>query len=333
MPKMPTKTEIILAAEKLQQGGLVAFPTETVYGLGADARNGAALAAIYAAKGRPAFNPLIVHVASLAAAEELGIFNIAARHLATHFWPGALTLVVPRRVPCPISELASAGLATIALRVPNHPLAQQLLKQSDCPIAAPSANYSGHLSPTSAAHVRASLHASLPNIMVLDGGETEIGLESTIIGCLEMEEEARVILLRKGGVTRQKIELATGLPLSDLVDEGGGGDEGGSEGGSEAQLAPGRLTRHYAPKAKLRLQVTEPRANEALLAFGANAPPHAGQTINLSPSGDLTEAAANLFAALHHLDETATHIAVMPIPNTGLGEAINDRLTRAAKGR
>lgn len=311
----PTAEDIKLAAQQLQAGKLVAFPTETVYGLGGDARNGQAIASLYEAKGRPAFNPLIVHISSLEKAKKLGVFNDTANHLATRFWPGALTLVVPRQTDCPISELASAGLPTIALRVPNHPLAQQLLTTSDCPLAAPSANRSGHLSPTSAQHVR----SSLPDVTVLDGGQTSIGLESTIIGCLE----ARPVMLRKGGIARHDIELATGLPLEYLPDEEA----------TNARLAPGRLARHYAPKAQLRLNAINTEHDEALLAFGADIPVHHEKMLNLSPTGDVMEAAANLFAYLHQLDTDATNIAVMPIPNTGVGEAINDRLNRAARGR
>jgi L-threonylcarbamoyladenylate synthase len=299
-----------LAAEALKAGRLVVIPTETVYGLGADATNDRAVASIYAAKGRPKFNPLIVHVASLADAERLGIFDERARQLAQAFWPGPLTLVVPRQADCPVSLLASAGLPTIALRVPRHPLARKLLAAFGRPIVAPSANVSGRISPTTAEHVRASLGNKVA--MILDGGPCLIGLESTIVGCGEGEP----VLLRAGGVPREEIERVLGHPVA-------------SRHNYQKVTAPGQLKSHYAPHAQLRLNVTSPRAGEAYLGFG----PMNG-THNLSPRGDLVEAAANLFRMLHELDATgAKTIAVAPIPMAGLGEAINDRLKRAAAPR
>ncbi|MDD9798456.1 MAG: L-threonylcarbamoyladenylate synthase [Alphaproteobacteria bacterium] len=320
------------AAKQIKKGGLVAFPTETVYGLGADARNDKAITAIYQAKARPRFNPLITHIGDLAQAQQYGLFNDMAQHLAQQFWPGALTLIVPRQADCAIGALASAGLPSLALRVPNHPIAQALLAEAGCPLAAPSANVSGRLSPVTAEHVA----ATLPDIMILDGGQCALGLESTIIGCLD----DRPILLRKGAIARQTIELAIGLPLAYLPDTEeakatqNNKDTHDKEGA--ARLAPGRLAQHYAPQAVLRLNATHILAGEALLAFGESVPPPHdpnNKIINLSKTGDLAEAAANFFAALHALDKQADKIAVMPIPNHGLGEAINDRLTRAANAQ
>jgi L-threonylcarbamoyladenylate synthase len=303
---------IATAAAILRDGGLVAFPTETVYGLGADATNGKAVAAIFAAKGRPHFNPLIVHVKDRAAAEALAEFTPPARALAEAFWPGALTLVLPRRSDCPLSLLVSAGLDTVALRVPAHPVAMQLIAATGRPIAAPSANASGHVSPTIAAHVVEELGDRVD--LVLDGGPTPLGIESTVIGF----ENAMPVLLRPGAVTREAIEKVVG-PL-------------GAPSNAAVQ-SPGQLASHYAPCAKLRLNASRVEANEALLAFGAGIPSGARRVLNLSASGDLKEAAANLFAMLRRLDVEADTIAVMPVPNHGLGEAINDRLTRAATPR
>ena len=303
------------AADVLRRGGLVAFPTETVYGLGADAASDAAVARIFEAKMRPRFNPLIIHVADLAAAARLGEFTPAARALAQAFWPGALTLVVARRKGCPVSRLAGAGLDTIALRVPAHPLAQALLAAFGGPVAAPSANRSGGLSPTTAEHVRAAL-GSTP-VHVIDGGPTPVGVESTIVDCTG----DRPRLLRPGGITREDLAKALGTPLA----AGATGDA--------APSAPGQLRSHYAPRAGLRLHAQDVRAGEALLAFGP-ALAHDGAMRNLSEAGNLREAAANLFGHLHELDATgAETIAVMPIPDKGLGEAINDRLRRAAAPR
>jgi L-threonylcarbamoyladenylate synthase len=307
---------IAAAARCLQSGGLVAFPTETVYGLGADAGNGEAVARLYAAKGRPAFNPLIAHVADLAAARKLARFDGDAERLAAAFWPGPLTLVLPKLQNCPVADLALAGLDTIALRVPAHPLAQSLLAAFGGPVVAPSANRSGHVSPTSAAHVLADLRGRID--MVIDGGPSAVGVESTIVACLGLSF-GEPTLLRPGAVARDDIErvLEHALGVAATTDE--------------APLAPGMLSSHYAPKARLRLDAEAARADEALLAFGPDAPAGA---LNLSPRGDLIEAAANLFSHLRALDASgATAIAVMTVPHEGLGEAINDRLARAAAPR
>lgn len=312
---MVHSSDITAAAGALKAGKLVAFPTETVYGLGGDARSDAAVAAIYAAKGRPQFNPLIIHVESLEAAERLGVFNNSARVLAERFWPGPLTLVVPKQADCPVSLLASAGLDSIALRVPAHPASRELLAAFGGPVAGPSANLSGRLSPTTAGHVREQLGDKVAAIV--DGGPTKVGLESTIVSCLTDPPS----LLRAGGAAREEIEAVLGLRLAGAVMEDG------------KPLSPGQLQHHYAPNAKLRLGAESVEAGEALLAFGPHVPDHQGVMLNLSPAGDLVEAAANLFAYLHELDSQADRIAVMRVPETGLGEAINDRLRRAAAPR
>ena len=300
------------AAGILRRGGLVAFPTETVYGLGADAGNDRAVAAIFAAKGRPQFNPLIVHVPGLREAEALAEFTPLARRLAHAFWPGAQTLVLPRRPEAKLSLLVSAGLDTVALRAPSNAVARALLEAAGCAIAAPSANRSGSVSPTTAAHVAESLGGRVD--LILDGGPTAHGIESTVIGF----EGDRPVLLRPGAVTREAIENIAG-PL---------------ERAGAKIASPGMLASHYAPHAPLRLNACEVSADEALLAFGAHVPEGARAVLNLSPRGDLTEAAANLFAMLRELDAAgAARIAVMPIPAHGLGEAINDRLARAAAPR
>ena len=309
-----TREAVAAAAAALRGGALVAFPTETVYGLGADATNGRAVAAIFAAKGRPHFNPLIVHVPDTDAALRLGRLTDSGRQLAAAFWPGALTLVVARQPGCPVADLATAGLDTIAVRVPAHPLAQALLRAADRPVAAPSANRSGHVSPTIAAHVEADLGTAVA--IILDGGPAPIGLESTVV---DVTGEAPVIL-RLGGLARESIARIVGRPVALSLGESG------------KPASPGMLERHYAPTARLRLGAREVRDGEALLAFGSHVPRHAGATINLSASGDLVEAAANFFSALRALDAAgADAIAVMSVPRTGLGEAINDRLQRAAR--
>ncbi|HVX98939.1 MAG TPA: L-threonylcarbamoyladenylate synthase [Pseudorhodoplanes sp.] len=309
---------IAAAARTLREGGLVAFPTETVYGLGADATNGEAVARLYAAKGRPSFNPLISHVADEAAARALARFDATADRLARAFWPGPLTLVLPKGEACPVSDLATAGLDSIAVRVPSHPVAHDLIAATGRPVVAPSANVSGHVSPTSAAHVLADLDGRID--LIVDGGPTRVGVESTIVSCL-----GEPALLRPGGLSRERIEAVIGRPLASA---GGTFREGG-----EAPLAPGMLSSHYAPRARLRLDATSAAPGEALLAFGP-APATAATTFNLSPGGDLVEAAANLFSHLRALDLAgATRVAVMPIPHEGLGEAINDRLRRAAAPR
>ncbi len=302
------------AAALLRQGELVAFPTETVYGLGGDATSEAAVAAIFAAKERPQFNPLIVHVPDLAAAEKLGAFDGRARTLAQKFWPGPLTLVLKRAPDCPVALLACAGLDTLALRVPAHPLALKLLRATGLPLAAPSANRSGHVSPTTAAHVMDELGGRIAAL--LDGGPCPIGIESTI---LDLSGE-KPVLLRPGGAALEDLEKILG-PIAR------------AEPGAQPH-APGMLERHYAPSLPLRLNSSSVAKTEALIAFGPNKLPGAARCISLSPTGDLQEAAAKLFAALRALDDPQfSAIAVMPIPERGLGLAINDRLARAARGR
>ena len=304
------------AARLIQAGKLVAFPTETVYGLGADASNGEAVARIFEAKGRPRFNPLIVHVPDLKAAEKLGIFSSKARVLAEAFWPGPLTLVVDRRADAAISDLVSAGLTSLAIRVPDHPVARALLAASGRPLAAPSANRSGHVSATRAEHVAADLAGRVA--MILDGGPTAHGLESTV---LDVTGD-HIVMLRPGAVAADAIETVLGEKLF----------RAGVAG--NAPKSPGQLASHYATNAKLRLDARDVRDGEALLAFGPNVIATTGPVINLSPAGDLIEAAAALFAALRKLDASgASSIAVMAIPNDGLGEAINDRLQRASAPR
>jgi len=299
---------IAAAAACLAVGGLVAFPTETVYGLGADAGNGEVVARLYAAKGRPHFNPLIAHVGSIEAARRLGRFDAAAETLAAAFWPGPLTLVLPKLADARIADLALAGLDSVAVRVPAHPVARALLAAFNGPVVAPSANRSGHVSPTTAAHVLADLRNRID--LIVDGGATPVGVESTIVACL-----GAPTLLRPGGLPREAIErrLGHGLAVAKADDD--------------APLAPGILASHYAPKASLRLDAEAAEPGEALLGFG----PAPNATLNLSPRGDLIEAAANLFSHLRALDASgARRIAVMKVPHEGLGEAINDRLKRAA---
>lgn len=305
------------AAALLAAGELVAFPTETVYGLGADARRDRAVARIFAAKDRPAFNPLIVHVPDLASAERLAEFDAQSRALAGAFWPGPLTLVLPRRADAEISDLAAAGLPTVAVRAPAHPLAQRLLAAFGGPLAAPSANPSGRVSPTTAGHVRDGLGGRIA--AVLDGGACPVGVESTILGF----EEGSPVLLRPGGLPAEALEAALGRPLA--APRAGGG-----------VAAPGQLASHYAPGVALRLDAEAPGPDEAWLGFGPLATRQ--PSIDLSPSRDLTEAAANLFAHLRALDALAAAggvagVAVARIPETGLGRAINDRLRRAAAPR
>jgi L-threonylcarbamoyladenylate synthase len=315
---------IAAAARCLAAGGLLAFPTETVYGLGADACNGEAIARLYEAKGRPAFNPLICHVRDLAAAARLGVLDAAAARLAQALWPGPLTLVVPRRPDGPVAELATAGLPTIALRVPDHPVARAILAEFGKAVVAPSANRSGHVSPTTAAHVRADLGGRID--LIIDGGPTPVGVESTIVACLDQP-----VLLRPGGVPRAEIERALGHSLAEAAEDALAVEDGA------VPMAPGQLASHYAPRAALRLDATRVHRGEALLAFGAKLPPGAGgaaRILNLSAGGDLIEAAANLFSHLRALDAPdVSMIAVMPVPHHGLGEAINDRLQRAQAPR
>lgn len=309
------KTDIRAAADIIRSGGLVAMPTETVYGLAADATDDSAVARIFEAKGRPQFNPLIIHVSGPDMAKRYVNISPLAEKLAAHFWPGPLTLVLPRRPDSDLSLLVSAGLDTVAVRMPNHAIAQALIAAVDRPLAAPSANRSGTISPTRPEHVRQSLGACID--MIIDGGPCLIGVESTIV---KVDGEMSV-LLRPGGIARDEIEGVLGAPLS-------------SRDNSGHPEAPGMLKSHYAPCASLRLNAASPDADEAFLGFGATAHIHP-YTLNLSESGDLREAAANLFAHLRRLDEICREenlagIAAAPIPGLGLGEAINDRLQRAS---
>jgi L-threonylcarbamoyladenylate synthase len=306
---MAHETEISKAADLLLAGELVAFPTETVYGLGGLATDDAAVAKIYAAKGRPQFNPLISHVEDVEAAFALGEFSADALMLAARFWPGPLTLVVPRWSSCTVSLLASAGLSSLAIRVPKHPLALELLRAVKKPVVAPSANLSGRMSPTTAQHVRVGLGDKIS--MMLDGGPCAVGVESTVVSFVD----GPATLLRAGGLSRMVIEGALGYPLR--VNAGG------------PLHAPGQMESHYAPRALMRLHAEKAEADEHYLGFGAFESDY-----NLSPSGDVVEAAANLFRMLHELDAMGPKcIAVAPIPMQGLGEAINDRLKRAAAPR
>lgn len=300
---------IARAAALLRDGGLVAMPTETVYGLAADASNPAAVARLYAAKGRPRFNPLIAHVTGVAMAQTLVEWPELAGKLARAFWPGPLTLVLPKLDSAPICDLANAGLNSVAIRAPRHAGAQALLAAFGGPLVAPSANPSGGVSPTTAHHVSEGLGEKLD--LILDGGACPVGLESTVIAIID----GRATLLRPGGLERSRIEAITG-PLA-------------SAGQGAAPTSPGMLASHYAPRAPIRLNATRAGAGEVLLGFGAIA-----GDFNLSPDADLAEAAAHLFAALREMDARGPQcIAVAPIPDEGLGEAINDRLHRAAAPR
>lgn len=320
-----TPEAIAQAAERLRAGGLVALPTETVYGLGADATNDRAVAAIFEAKGRPTFNPVIVHVATRAQAEEIVDFDIRARLLAELFWPGPLTMILPRKEGSAVSLLCSAGLPTVAVRCPSHPVARQLITALGRPIAAPSANASGTLSPTTPQHVAQSLGEKAG--MILAGGKAAVGLESTVVDL----SGAVPVMLRPGGVTLDELQMHLGEVQVEL------------EAVNDKPKSPGQLLRHYAPRTALRLHAVDVREGEALLAFGslkfmgmqgggfAKQKLPDGWLMNLSETGDLNEAAANVFAMLHALDDCgAKTIAVMNIPDTGLGLAINDRLKRAA---
>jgi L-threonylcarbamoyladenylate synthase len=308
---MTSSNTISEAARVLRDGGLVAFPTETVYGLGADATRDAAVAKVYAAKGRPTFNPLIVHVSEPEDALRLGTFDSDSKRLAEAFWPGPLTLVVRRRLECPVSLLASAGLPTIALRVPAHPVALELLRSFGGPIVAPSANLSGRISPTTALHVHDGLGAMVN--VILDGGRCAVGVESSVVRVMDDGPT----LLRAGGLARDDINRVLGRAIL-------------SPQQFDELHSPGQLASHYAPQSPLRLNATQAEAGEVYLGFGNYSHgPH-----SLSQSGNVVEAAANLFRLLHEID--AHHprgIAVAPIPSHGLGEAINDRLTRAAAPR
>ncbi|KAE9632633.1 L-threonylcarbamoyladenylate synthase [Parasedimentitalea maritima] len=297
------------AATLLLAGQLVAFPTETVYGLGADARQGQAVAAVYEAKGRPSFNPLIAHLPSIDAAQRYVQWSAQAQTLADAFWPGPLTLVLPLRQDHGISPLVTAGLDTLAVRIPAHPTAHKLLALVDGPVAAPSANPSGRISPTTAAHVSAGLNGRIAAIV--DDGACGVGLESTIVGLATPQP----ILLRPGGLAAEEIEAVLGHPLM-------------QRDAHDALTAPGQLLSHYAPNEQVRLNAMQAKAGELMLGFGAMA-----CDLNLSEAGDLAEAAANLFGHLHQLDALNKPIAVAPVPTHGLGVAINDRLHRAAAPR
>lgn len=305
----PTPKGLARAVAVLRNAELVAFPTETVYGLGGDARSDMAVARIFEAKGRPHFNPLIVHVPGLAAARDIAVFDDLAMDVAGAFWPGPLTLVLPIRQDAGLSPLVTAGLPTVAIRVPAHPVARALLDAFGGPLAAPSANPSGRVSPTRAKHVMDGLSGRIA--AVLDGGPCEVGVESTILGL-----DGPATVLRPGGIPVEALEVMFGHPLP-------------TGGSAQKPTAPGQLTSHYAPGASLRLNATDPAPDEIFLAFGPG-------PFTLSASADLVEAAANLFHAMRLADEKAGpdgHIAIARIPDTGLGRAINDRLRRAAAPR
>ena len=311
MIRRATPGVVARAGAMLRRGEPVAFPTETVYGLGADATSDTAVARVFEIKKRPSFNPLIVHVADFEAAAALADLNEAARMLAREFWPGPLSLVARRRGRCPVSLLVSAGLDTIAIRVPEHPTALSILAAADRPVAAPSANASGEVSPTRASHVADSLGRAVP--LIVDGGPCSVGIESTVVDCRDRVPA----ILRPGGITTEAVAAVSGE-----VNGGAGG----------APASPGMLASHYAPSRPLRLNVRSVRRGEALMSFGRHGLGGSAHEENLSPAGDLREAAANLFAMLRTLDRPEyTAIAAMPIPETGLGLAINDRLRRAAR--
>jgi len=317
-----SEAAVAAAARSLREGGLVAFPTETVYGLGADATNAAAIARLYQAKGRPAFNPLIAHVGDLRAVERIANLNAQAIALAEAFWPGPLTLVLPKTGDCNVADLATAGLDTIAIRVPAHGVARAILHAFGGPVVAPSANLSGHVSPTTAAHVQNDLAGRID--LIVDGGPVAVGVESTIVGCFD-----EAVLLRPGGLPRGEIERVLSRELAQ--------PPGDADSDSGQPLAPGMLASHYAPRTLVRLNACNVEPGEALLAFGpvaVSGVDAATSVLNLSARGDLNEAAANLFGYLRSLDTKGAHtIAVMPVPHHGLGEAINDRLRRAAVAR
>jgi L-threonylcarbamoyladenylate synthase len=322
-PILPANEAVVAtAARYLGEGGLVAFPTETVYGLGADAANPAAIARLYQAKGRPAFNPLIAHVGDLAAGMRIARFDATATALAEAFWPGPLTLVLPKTGDCAVADLATAGLDTVAVRVPAHPVARAILRAFGGPVVAPSANLSGHVSPTTAEHVHSDLAGRID--LIIDGGAVAVGVESTIVGCFDAP-----MLLRPGGLPRGEIERVLGRALMQPPQD--------ADTDTGQPLAPGMLASHYAPRTRVRLNARRVEPGEALLAFGPDlvaGVEAATAVLNLSARGDLNEAATHLFGYLRALDTRGAHaIAVMPVPHHGLGEAINDRLRRAAMGR
>ena len=322
-PILPANEAAVASAARcLAEGGLVAFPTETVYGLGADAANAAAIARLYQAKGRPSFNPLIAHVGDLQAGMRIARFDATATALAEAFWPGPLTLVLPKTRDCLVADLATAGLDTVAVRVPAHPVARAILRAFGGPVVAPSANLSGHVSPTRAEHVHSDLTGRID--LIVDGGAVAVGVESTIVGCFDAP-----MLLRPGGLPRAEIERVLGRALVQPPQD--------ADNDSGQPLAPGMSASHYAPRTPVRLNAEWIEAGEALLAFGPGivaGMDASNAVMNLSARGDLHEAAANLFGYLRALDAKKAHaIAVMPVPHHGLGEAINDRLRRAAMGR
>jgi L-threonylcarbamoyladenylate synthase len=322
-PILPAnEAAVATAARCLAEGGLVAFPTETVYGLGADAANPAAIARLYQAKGRPAFNPLIAHVGDLQAGMRIARFDATATALADAFWPGPLTLVLPKTRDCAVADLATAGLDTVAVRIPAHPVARAILCAFGGPVVAPSANLSGHVSPTTSEHVHSDLTGRID--LIVDGGAVAVGVESTIVGCFDAP-----MLLRPGGLPRGDIERVLGRALVQPPQD--------ADNDTGQPLAPGMLASHYAPRTPVRLNAERIEAGEALLAFGPGivaGMDASNAVMNLSARGDLPEAAANLFGYLRALDtKEARAIAVMPVPHHGLGEAINDRLRRAAMGR
>jgi L-threonylcarbamoyladenylate synthase len=309
------------AASLIRAGKLVALPTETVYGLGGDATSDRAVAAIFAAKDRPRFNPLIVHVGDMMQAQEFVIMDDRARSLGSRFWPGPLTLVLPRRPDCAISLLCSAGLDSLAIRVPRHPTALALLAASGRPIAAPSANRAGRVSPTTPDHVREELGGRID--MILDGGPCAVGVESTVLDLTGPQ----AVLLRPGGLARETIEAVIGPVMIPVA-------EADIDAAETPRLSPGMLSSHYAPQVPVRLNARAPNDNEAFLGFGAIPPGVRAPDLQLSERADTTEAASNLFACLRALDRSPfSGIAVMPIPDAGLGAAINDRLRRAAAPR
>jgi L-threonylcarbamoyladenylate synthase len=321
-PILPANEAVVAtAARYLGEGGLVAFPTETVYGLGADAANPAAIARLYQAKGRPAFNPLIAHVGDLAAGMRIARFDATATALAEAFWPGPLTLVLPKTGDCAVADLATAGLDTVAVRVPAHPVARAILRAFGGPVVAPSANLSGHVSPTTAEHVHSDLAGRID--LIIDGGAVAVGVESTIVGCFDAP-----MLLRPGGLPRGEIERVLGRALMQPPQD--------ADTDTGQPLAPGMLASHYAPRTRVRLNARRVEPGEALLAFGPDlvaGVEAATAVLNLSARGDLNEAATHLFGYLRALDAKGGRaIAVMPVPPHGLGEAINDRLRRAAIG-
>lgn len=311
----PDQYSLQLAITALRDGKAIGLPTETVYGLAGDATNPNAIANIFTIKNRPQFNPLISHVSGLEMALEYGVFSQVAQKLVGAFWPGPLTLVVPRSADCAICDLASAGLDTVALRAPKHPVAQEIIATFSKPIAAPSANISGSISPTSAADVLAELGDKIE--IIIDGGKCEIGLESTVVAVIGNE----ITLLRLGAIGIEDLENAAGVSvkIANLHDE-------------NSPKSPGMMLRHYAPKTKVRLNATSAEADEVFISFGAVPPEVFGKVIHLSPSGNLTEAAANLYAAMREADKLgAKTIAIAPIPNIDIGAAINDRLSRSAR--